>query len=245
MTLRLDQALVARGLSETRSKARDLILRGRVRIDGVEASKPGKIIDASVMITVADNEQEYVSRGGLKLASAIKIYDFSAKGRVAIDVGASTGGFTDVLLRHGSTHVYAVDVGHSQLHASLRNDARVTNLENTDARTLNRSSIALPVDTIVCDASFISLSKVLSAAMALAAPGAWMVALIKPQFELEPTAIRKGGIVKSEKDRNRAITNVTDWLDQCSGWRCRDVIESPITGKGGNVEYLVGADFHG
>lgn len=242
--MRLDQALVDRGLTETRSKARDLILRGEIRVDGIIATKPGKPVDTESEVTCTNSTETYVSRGGLKLAAALTAYNYSAKKVVAIDVGASTGGFTDVLLRNDATHVYAVDVGRDQFHPTLRQDARVSVLESTDARTLDTSLIPRSVTAVVCDASFISLTKVLPAALSLSQPGAWLVALIKPQFELEPAAVGKGGIVKSDADRQRAIDHVTAWIEVLDGWKLNGVTRSPITGKGGNVEYLLGATRH-
>ena len=239
--MRLDQTLVARGLTETRSKARDLILRGQVFVDGKTTTKPGINVREQTNISIATNEAHYISRGGLKLEAALAHYKFSPVDCVAIDVGSSTGGFTDVMLRQGAQHVFAVDVGQDQLHSTLRADDRVTVMEQQDARELNAALIPSPVTAIVSDVSFISVTQALPAAMALAVPGAWMVALIKPQFELAASAIGKGGIVKSDTARLSAIERVTAWLDTMSGWAARDVIESPITGKGGNVEFLIGA----
>jgi len=241
--MRLDRSLVAHGLAATRSKARDLILRGVVQVDGRAETKPGAMVAPDVRLAVDAAEAHYVSRGGLKLAAALKHFEFSPDGVTAIDVGSSTGGFTDVLLRQGADHVYAVDVGHDQLHASLRGHDRVTVLEGTDARQLTRAIIPSAVTAIVCDVSFISLARTLPAAMVLAAPGAWLIALIKPQFELDPTVVGKGGIVKSEAARQAAVTRVSDWLDEMEGWRRAGVISSPITGKGGNAEFLIGARF--
>lgn len=239
--MRLDQLITARGLVETRSKARDLIVRGCVTVDGTAQTKPGLDVAQSAAVVLDTSQDQYVSRGGLKLASALDHYGFSPKARTAIDIGASTGGFTDVLLRGGAQHVYAVDVGRHQFHATLARDARVTVMEEKDARTLAPRDIPEPVTALVCDVSFISLTKVLPAAMALTAPGAWLVALVKPQFELNRADIGKGGIVKSPAARERAICNVSDWLARQEDWTPHPVMSSPITGKGGNIEYLIAA----
>ena len=243
--LRLDQALVQRGVVETRSKARDLIVRGAVRVSGEVVRKPGTLIgpDDDVQADIA--QHPYVSRGGLKLAHALDVFDYSPLGVCVVDVGASTGGFTDVLLRRGASRVYAVDVGHDQLHDTLSGDDRVVALDGTDVRMLTGEMVQEPVSAIVSDVSFISLTQVLPAAMQFAAPGCWLVALIKPQFELDPKAIGKGGIVTSEQARQTSIDKIVAWFSECVGWRAASPIQSPITGKGGNIEFLIGARFDG
>jgi 23S rRNA (cytidine1920-2'-O)/16S rRNA (cytidine1409-2'-O)-methyltransferase len=241
MTRRLDQALVGRGLAATRSRARDLIKRGTVTVDGVTAHKAGQEVGDAARIEITEGASPYVSRGGLKLAAALATFGLSATGRIAVDIGASTGGFTEVLLRAGAARIYAVDVGHDQLHTTLRDDPRVVMLEQCDARGLTRAEIPEPVAAIVADVSFISLTKVLPAVLKLAAPDAWLVALIKPQFELEPAAIGKGGVVRDQAARQRAVANVRDWLAGEPGWRVLGVIPSPIAGGSGNEEFLIGA----
>ena len=218
-----------------------MIRRGVVTVNGEIATKPGATVPDQASIIISATEPHYVSRGGLKLEAALAHFGFSPLRGSIIDVGSSTGGFTDVLLRHGARRVFAVDVGRGQLHPSLRSDERVVIMEETDVRDLSPASVSDPANAIVSDVSFISLTQALPPAMALAAPGAWMVALIKPQFELDASSIGKGGIVKTEASRKKAIERVTTWLDTVAGWRTLDVIESPITGKGGNIEFLIGA----
>ena len=187
------------------------------------------------------DDVSYVSRGGHKLAAALDAYAFDPKGSIALDIGASTGGFTDVLLRRGAARVYAIDVGTGQLAESLRADPRVVSHENFDARQLGPEIVAEPVMAIVADVSFISLTLALPTALDLAAPGAWLVALIKPQFEVGPDHIGKGGIVRDPAARAAALEKVRDWLAGQEGWTVVDVIEAPIQGASGNQEYLLGA----
>ena len=241
MRRRLDQALVERGMAATRSRARDLIMRGCVRVDGEIAGKAGREIGDAAVVEITEGALPYVSRGGLKLAAALEAFDLSAAGRTAIDIGASTGGFTEALLQTGAAKVYAVDVGRGQLHASLRGDHRVVNLEGLDARRLTGANIPEAVAAIVADVSFISLTKVLPAALGLAATNAWLVALIKPQFELEPAAIGKRGIVKDQALHERAVGTVREWIARQPGWRVLGIVPSPILGGSGNQEFLIGA----
>jgi 23S rRNA (cytidine1920-2'-O)/16S rRNA (cytidine1409-2'-O)-methyltransferase len=239
-TSRLDVALVARGFVETRARARDLIKRGMVRVDGAVVTKAGAQIGASAEITVTGDEAGYVSRAALKLIAALETFDFDPAGRVALDVGASTGGFTQVLLERGATGVYAVDVGRGQLHESLAADPRVVSLEQRDARSLTPDDVPEPVDAITVDVSFISLRLVLPHVMRFAAPEAWLVALIKPQFEVGRDHVGKGGIVTDAAAREQAVETVRQILaDQ--GWRPCAPIPSPMRGQGGNQEYLLGA----
>jgi 23S rRNA (cytidine1920-2'-O)/16S rRNA (cytidine1409-2'-O)-methyltransferase len=241
MRKRLDRALVGRGLAQTRSRARDLIRRGCVSVDGEVAGKAGQNVGNDAVIEVADGALPYVSRAGLKLATALEAFELSATGRTVLDIGASTGGFTEVLLRAGAAKVYAVDVGRGQLHPSLRDDPRVISLEGLDARRISRTEVPEPAGAIVADVSFISLTKVLPAVLRLAAPDAWLIALVKPQFELEPAAIGKRGIVKDPSARERAVGNVRQWLSAQPGWRVLGVIPSPIAGGSGNQEFFIGA----
>lgn len=238
MRVRLDVALTERGLAPSRSRARDLVRLGQVTVNGAIAAKAGLLVGGDASIAVAANANPYVSRGGLKLAAALDAFDLSPSDLTTLDVGASTGGFTQVLLERGAAKVYAVDVGRDQLHDNLRNDERVVSLESSDVRDLELDD---KVGAIVIDVSFISLLKVLPAVLPIADAKAWLVALIKPQFEAGRDAIGKGGIVRDETARMAAIDRVRDWISAQPGWRILDVIPSPIDGGSGNAEYLIGA----
>lgn len=238
---RLDARLVQAGLVATRSRARDLILRGFVSVDGVACQKPGHSLGPAATVVLADHAPKYVSRGAEKLFAALDHFKFDVTGRTAIDVGASTGGFTEVLLERGAARVFAVDVGHNQLHDTLKSDDRVVSLERQDARTLTTELITEPASAIVADVSFISLAKALETVMPLAAPDAWLVALIKPQFEVGPDAVGSGGIVRDDVARDGAVQAVAAWIGGCAGWRVVGIIPSPILGGSGNVEFLIGA----
>lgn len=237
--MRLDLKLVSAGLAPTRARARDLILRGEVVVDGRVATKAGEVVapEAKLEVTAAGG----VSRGGVKLAAALDAFGFDPGGLTALDVGASTGGFTEVLLKRGAAKVYAVDVGRDQLHPSLRDDPRVVVLEGCDARRLDSDLIATAPAAIVADVSFISLAKALPAALGLAVPGAWLVALVKPQFEVGRDAVGKGGVVRDEAARLKAADDIAAWIAACPGWRVAGVIASPIAGGSGNREFLLGA----
>jgi 23S rRNA (cytidine1920-2'-O)/16S rRNA (cytidine1409-2'-O)-methyltransferase len=237
---RIDRRLVELGLAPTRARAADLVRRGCVTLAGEPATKPGALVAEDAALAVAPGAGNYVSRGGLKLEAALEAFGLDPQGRVALDVGASTGGFTEVLLARGAAKVYAVDVGRDQLHAGLRADPRVVSLEATDARSLDTEAIPEPVDVIVADVSFISVTQALPAALKRAAPDAWLVVLVKPQFEAGREAVGKGGIVRDEQDRARAVTRVRDFLAN-EGWTVLDAIQSPIEGGSGNVEFLIGA----
>lgn len=240
-TRRLDLALVARGLVATRAKARDLIARGEVRIDGEVVRKPAIAVRGGQVIAVSAEAAAQVSRGAVKLAAALDHFGFDPAGRIALDVGASTGGFTQVLLERGARRVYAVDVGKGQLHPLLAEDPRVVAREECDARSLDRTLVPEPIDAIVADASFISLRKVLPPALALAAPGCWLVALVKPQFEVGREGVGKGGIVRDPALREQALANVRQWLTEQTGWIVIEHMPSPIEGGAGNVEFLLAA----
>lgn len=240
MGLRLDKALLARGLVPSRSRARDLIMRGVVSVGGAVTTKPGAMVAEDVPIDLAE-AADYVSRGALKLEAALDAFGFDATGRVAIDVGASTGGFTEVLLARGAMHVFAVDVGHDQLHPRLAADVRVTSLEGQDVRGLTAQDIPQPASAIVADVSFISLEKALPAALAFAAPGCWLVALVKPQFEAGRAAIGKGGLVREASVREAQAEKISAWISGLPGWRVTGLISSPVTGGSGNEEFLLGA----
>ncbi len=238
--MRLDQVMVERRIVATRARARDLILRGLVTVDGRTAGKAGVEVGAGVEITVAGAGAAYVSRGAEKLVAGLAHFGFPVDGRTCLDVGASTGGFTQVLLERGAAKVYAVDVGRGQLHPRLRDDVRVVSLEETDARVLGRAMIADPVEAVVTDVSFISLAKALGRALDLAIPGSWLIALVKPQFEVGRAHVGKGGIVRDEARRLAAVDDVGAWLDGI-GWRVAGHTVSPIKGGDGNEEFLIGA----
>jgi len=238
---RLDRLLVESGLAETRSRAADLIRRGCVKVSGKPALKPGTLVSPGEALAVSPDASPYVSRGGLKLAAALDAFGFDPKGRVALDLGASTGGFSDLLITKGAAKVYAVDVGSGQLHAKLRANPKVVALESTDARALDRAAIDEEVTAIVADVSFISLTLALPAALKLAAPGAWLVALIKPQFEVGREGVGKGGIVRDAAARRNAVAKVRKFLEDQPGWSVVGVIPSPLLGGSGNEEFLVGA----
>ena len=239
--MRLDQALVAQRLARSRSQAADLIRRGFVSVDGVVALRPSQSIGRGQAVTLSDAAPLFVGRGAEKLIAALDHFEFEPDGRIALDVGASTGGFTEVLLKRGARKVYAVDVGHGQLHASLTSDLRVINCEGTDARAIDATSVPETVGAIVADISFISVVKALPAALARAEKGTWLVVLVKPQFEAGRTAVGKGGIVRDEKIQHHAVETVIGWLEATMGWRVAGALQSPITGGDGNQEYLVGA----
>jgi 23S rRNA (cytidine1920-2'-O)/16S rRNA (cytidine1409-2'-O)-methyltransferase len=239
--MRLDQLLTLRGLAATRSRARDLIKRGAVTVGGAVKTRPGLDLPPDAEIAVTEGWSGYVSRGALKLEAALDHFGFDCVGRAAIDIGASTGGFAQALLRRGARRVYAVDVGRGQLHPDIAADDRVINLEDTDARRLEASLIPEPADAIVADVSFISLTKAFPATLTLAAPEAWIVALVKPQFEAGREHVGKGGVVKSDAAREGALAAVAGFLAAQPGWRVEGTMPSPIEGQSGNREYLIGA----
>lgn len=240
-TIRLDQRLVADDLAPTRARARDLILRGFVRVDGVVCTKPARNVGAGARVALAAGTPGFVSRGAEKLVAALDHFKLDPSGCVALDVGCSTGGFTQVLLARGAAKVYAVDVGRGQLHETLQADPCVVLLESQDARALTRNLVPDPIEVIVADVSFIALTKVLAPVLALAGPGAFLVALIKPQFELSPEDIGKGGIVRDEAARQRAVDNVRVFMTRQKNWRTLGLIPSPIAGGSGNEEFLIAA----
>ena len=237
---RLDRLLVERGLAPSRTQAADLIRRGCVTVAGKPAPKPGVLVTADAELAVSPEACAYVSRGGLKLAAALDAFGFNPEGTVALDIGASTGGFTDVLISRGAAKIYAVDVGRGQLHAKLTVNPKIIAMEGTDARALDRKLVGEEVTAIVADVSFITLTLALPAALGLAAPGAWLVALVKPQFEAGRAAIGKGGIVRSEADRRKAVEKVRRFIEK-QGWTVVGEIASPIRGGSGNEEFLIGA----
>lgn len=238
---RIDQLLVEQGLAESRARAQALVMAGLVFVGDARVDKPGQQIRADAGIEVRGRDHPWVGRGGVKLAHAIAHFALDPAGAVAMDIGSSTGGFTEVLLEHGAAHVFAVDVGTNQLAWKLRQDPRVTVLEQTNARALTPSIIDRPCDWVVCDASFIGLAKVLEVPLRLAAPRCTLVALIKPQFEVRREEVGKGGIVRDPTLHQRVCGEVRDWLEN-EGWRILGVTESPITGSEGNVEFLIAAE---
>jgi len=236
---RLDALLVERGLAETRAKAQALVLAGAVWSGGRRLDKAGAAIASDAPLELRGRDHPWVSRGGVKLAHALDHFGIDPAGAVALDIGASTGGFTDVLLSRGGRRVYAVDVGHGQFAWKLRNDPRVVLRERCNARHLTVADIPEPPDLIVCDASFIGLETVLPAALALAAPDARLVALIKPQFEVGAARVGKGGVVRDPALHNEVCERIVGWLGRQPGWRVEGLIESPIRGPEGNLEFLV------
>lgn len=241
MGKRLDMAIVDRGLAPTRARARDAVLRGHVSVDGRLADKPAMNVEAESTIALDDPAAGYVSRGALKLIAGLDRFGFAARDRVALDLGASTGGFTQVLLERGARKAFAVDVGHGQLAPSLAADPRVVSREGLNARDLTEADLGEKVTAIVADVSFISLRLVLPPALALADPGAWGIFLVKPQFEVGRENLGKGGIVRDPQIAERAAADISAWLEGDLGWRVSGVILSPIAGGDGNREFLIGA----
>lgn len=237
---RLDQLLVSRGLAESRTRAQALVMAGVVFSGERKLDKPGLQLAEDAPLEVRGRDHPWVSRGGIKLDHALEHFELDPSGAVAMDIGSSTGGFTDVLLQKGAAHVFAVDSGTNQLAWSLRQDDRVTVLEQTSARLLTSELIDCSCDWVVCDASFISLAKVLEVPLALAAPQCTLVALIKPQFEVGREEVGKGGVVRDPDLHRRVCDEVRSWLET-GGWEVLGIVESPITGPKGNVEFLVAA----
>ncbi|MCW2350829.1 TlyA family RNA methyltransferase [Sphingobium sp. B12D2B] len=236
---RLDQLLVERGLAESRTRAQALIMSGNVLVGDKPVDKAGQAVPEEAEIVLKGRDHPWVSRGGLKLAHALEAFDIDVTGLVAMDVGSSTGGFTDVLLTNGAARVYAIDSGTNQLAWKLRQDPRVIVHEQTSARILTATHVPEPVDIIVCDASFISLAKVLERPLTFAAPAARLVALIKPQFEAGREEVGKGGVVRDPEVHARVCAEVEAWLAAQPGWQVTGLTTSPITGPEGNVEFLI------
>jgi len=237
---RLDELLVRRGLFPSRSRARDAILRGTVSVGGVPATKPGQEIIETADLAVDDPASRYVSRAALKLIAGLDAFGLDPSGAMALDLGASTGGFTQVLLERGAAHVIAIDVGHGQMDARLRADPRVTCLEGVNARELTSSRLDdRRPDMLVSDMSFISLRLAMPPALAIAAAGAICVLLVKPQFEVGRDGIGKGGLLRNPDDGPRVAEDLRIWLDVFPGWRALGLIASPVTGGDGNVEFLL------
>ncbi len=240
---RVDQLLVERGLAESRSRAQALVLAGVVFSGETKLAKPGHTLPADAPLEVRGRDHPWVSRGGIKLAHAIEHFGLDPAGVTAMDIGSSTGGFTDVLLQKGASHVFAVDSGTNQLVWKLRQDPRVTVLEQTSARILTPTEIDRPCSWVVCDASFIALSKVLEVPLKLAAPACQLVALIKPQFEVGRGEVGKGGVVRDPVLHARVCEEVRSWIEGL-GWQVQGIVESPITGPEGNIEFLIAAQRH-
>jgi len=236
--LRLDRLLVDRGMAESREKAQALIGAGQVLVNGQKQDKAGSPVSADAEIRIMGESLPYVSRGGLKLEAALREFPIRVEGMTALDVGASTGGFTDCLLQHGCKKVYAVDVGYGQMAWKLRQDPRVVVIERTNIRAMEPSLIPLPIDIVVIDASFISLEKVVPSVLRFLKPGADLIALIKPQFEVGRKQVGKGGIVRDDSARNAAVERIGNFIAGL-GFEVKGIIPSPITGQDGNVEYLI------
>ena len=237
---RLDEILVQRGLYASRSRATDAIARGTVTVDGVVAAKPAQNTSPESRIEILDEARGYVSRSALKLKSGINFFNISIKGLNCLDIGASTGGFTQVLLEHGAAHVTAIDVGHSQIDASVQRDPRVTSIEGLNARDLTAGHLKHKIDFIVCDVSFISLKLALPATLSIAEPGAYLVALIKPQFEAGRDAVGRGGIVSDPHEHDRVCREISEFL-ATENWRVLGITPSSIEGGDGNREFLIAA----
>jgi 23S rRNA (cytidine1920-2'-O)/16S rRNA (cytidine1409-2'-O)-methyltransferase len=242
MRLRADQLLIDRGLVETRARAQALILAGKVFSGERRIDKAGQAVAPDTALEVRGLDHPWVSRGGLKLHHALTHFRLSPHDRICLDVGASTGGFTDVLLAQGAAKVHAVDVGHGQLAWKLRSDPRVVVHEKTNARYLTREIIADPIAALVCDASFIGLATLLPAPLALCAPGAWAVALIKPQFEAGPAAVGRKGVVRDPAVHRAVCERAEAWWAARPDWRVLGITESPITGPEGNREFLIAGE---
>jgi len=237
---RVDQLLVSRGLADSRSRAQALIMAGGVFSGERKIAKAGDMVAEEAPLEVRGKDHPWVSRGGIKLDHGLEHFGFDVTGAVALDVGSSTGGFTDVLLSRGAAKVYAVDVGTNQLAWKLRQDPRVNVHEQTNARNLTNGIIPEPIDVIVCDASFIGMAKVLEAPLKLARAGAMLIALVKPQFEAGRLEVGKGGVVRDAQVHRRVCDEAAAWVET-QGWRVLGVAESPITGPEGNKEFLLGA----
>ncbi len=237
---RADQLLVERGLAESRARAQALIMAGLVFVETRKVAKAGDMLADDALLEVRGKDHPWVSRGGLKLDHGLRHFGIDVTGAVALDVGSSTGGFTDVLLTRGAARVYAVDVGTNQLAWKLRQDPRVVVLEQTNARALTAAHIPEPIDIIVCDASFIALAKVLDVPLGFARRGAHLVALVKPQFEAGRAEVGKGGVVRDPAVHERVCADAARWV-RGKGWDVIGITPSPITGPEGNVEFLLAA----
>jgi len=237
--VRLDDLVVKKGFAETKSIAQSLIISGKVFLEEKKLDKPGYLISTDAEIVFRGPLHPWVSRGGIKLDHALKKFKLNVSGLIALDIGASTGGFSDVLLQNGVKKLYAVDVGYGQLHEKILNNPRVISMERKNARYISKKDIEENIDILVCDASFISLTKILPGPIKLCSEKAILIALIKPQFELEKKFIARGGVVKDEKLRSNVCENIRLWIEDNMRWKVNQIIKSPITGPKGNVEYLI------
>ena len=239
--VRADRLLLDRGLADSLARAQALIMAGQAFVETRRIDKAGDLVPEDAGIILKGQGHPWVSRGGLKLSHGLAHFGFPVEGRVGLDLGASTGGFTDVLLAHGAARVYAVDVGNGQLAWKLRSDPRVIVREKTNARLLTPEQVPEPVGALVCDASFIGLRAILPAPLGLCAPDAWAIALIKPQFEASPQEIGPRGVITDPHVRVETCERIGSWWSALPGWRVMGITESPITGPEGNHEYLIGA----
>jgi len=240
-SLRADIFLVQNGYAKSRTEAQSAIRSGRLKVNGEIVIKPSRTLDPLAQIEYVP-PHPYVSRGALKLVAALDQFKLSPQGLIALDVGASTGGFTQVLLERGAARVYAIDVGHAQMHPKVRNDERVISWEGVNARDVTRNHVLEAPGAVVIDVSFIGLKLALPPALALAASGAWLIALVKPQFEVGRFAVGKGGVVRDAAARDAAVTSVSEWIETQAGWTVAGRMESPIEGGDGNREYLIAAN---
>jgi len=242
---RLDQALVERGLAPSRAQAQAMIKAGHVRVGNRVSRKPAELVQGHDELMVEGVEAHYISRGALKLKHALAHFSINPAGLVCLDIGASTGGFSQVLLEGQARKIYAIDVGHGQLAPKIASDPRVVSIEKLNIKDVSAAHIADAIELVVCDVSFISLTKALPAALALCAPQALLVALIKPQFEVGRAHVGKGGIVRDEHEQQRVCNEIEAWLETQPGWQMLGIIESPITGGDGNREFLLAARKNG
>lgn len=240
---RLDMLMVERGLADSANHALGLIMSGSVYTDSKRFDKPGELLPSDCPITVKSKEHPWVSRGGIKLDHALKYFSINPTHYTALDIGSSTGGFTDVLLHHGARKVFAVDVGYNELAWKLRQDPRVVVCEKMNARFLTSAEITDPINIIVCDASFIRLESVLPPPLRFAAPGAFLIALIKPQFEVRKEQVGDKGIVTDPKLHQHVCDHIHHWLGSLDGWNILGITPSPIKGMGGNTEFLIAAQY--
>ncbi|HFB2047831.1 MAG: TlyA family RNA methyltransferase [Hyphomicrobiaceae bacterium] len=238
---RLDVEMFNRGMAQSRTRAQDLISSGFVEVDGYICLKASTAIRSHNIIHIRQGAPDYVSRGAVKLTAALEYFKFPVQGHYCLDVGASTGGFTDILLQKGARHILAIDVGHKQLHPSLRLKPEVTYLEGFDARKLTPEVVGIPVEAVVIDVSFISIIKILPFIIPLISCNCWLIFLVKPQFEVGLKHIKKNGIVTNAAVRELALTNTVQWLVKNTNLKICGTLKSPISGGSGNQEYLVGA----
>ena len=236
---RLDDLLVLKGIADSKTIAQSLIISGRIYVGEKKLNKPGYSISIAENIIFRGPLHPWVSRGGIKLAHALEEFALSVEGLIALDIGASTGGFTDVLLRNGAEKIYAVDVGYGQLHEKLLNSSKVISIERTNARYINNEDIKEDIDIIVCDVSFISLKTILPESLKLSSVDAKLIALIKPQFEVGKKYIGKRGVVRDKELRESCCKDIKLWLENSMNWKVTGIIESPIKGPKGNIEYLI------